>query len=616
MVMGTLAVELEALAEALYRFARSRGAGSHEAEDLAQEALVRALRARATLRDPGCFRGYAYGIARNLLADARRAARPARSRGVRMQGNLASGGHRGADAPGAATRFGDLEPGAPPAGGAHGMRLGEPEGPPPPYPWPDPEPGPLERALRSRRVTLNLLDLPLGDALRFLKDIGLPVEAEAGFGEDDARVSLRLRDIVAENALLIIAEQQGGDVYFDQAAGVARLVPEVPRHVAEARERRRILEGRGGFEESYRKILEGRRVTLNFPEITLSEAIAFLQDVTGLNIMLDLSVDPEMTITYRTENEVLRTALDGVLESAGADLRWTLTREAVVIAAKPIDPGPSLGEHRVSLALIGATVPGLVHALEAQGVPVVVQPSTWECRGTFSVLCDGAVPTPSRRSRPRARSAPRSSRARSGRPTARPWRSAGASRACAPLGDGPPARFAGVVAEWGERRLRLLDLCEARERARERARESRPLVPERLRALENDVARAAEHLWNLRRDIVRVLGARTVVTQAEAELRTAREVLVGAGARCDVARKRILEIETAPYGGTEEENRRLAKLKADLEIDLARASSELLAAEQRVAELEKALAAGRRDVAVLERLEQGARPSAAGLRGE
>jgi len=530
-----------------------------------------------------------------------------------MQGNLASGGHRGAEAPGAATRFGDLEPGAPPAGGAHGMRLGEPEGPPPPYPWPDPEPGPLERALRSRRVTLNLLDLPLGDALRFLKDIGLPVEAEAGFGEDDARVSLRLRDIVAENALLIIAEQQGGDVYFDQAAGVARLVPEVPRHVAEARERRRILEGRGGFEESYRKILEGRRVTLNFPEIALSEAIAFLQDVTGLNIMLDLSVDPEMTITYRTENEVLRTALDGVLESAGADLRWTLTREAVVIAAKPIDPGPSLGEHRVSLALIGATVPDLVHALEAQGVPVVVQPSTWECRGTFSVLCDGAV-----RDALAAIEAAGPLRAEIVPGEIRPpYRETVALRGGVPsvraaLGDGPPARFAGVVAEWGERRLRLLDLCEARERARE----SRPLVPERLRALENDVARAAEHLWNLRRDIVRVLGARTVVTQAEAELRTAREVVVGAGARCDVARKRILEIETAPYGGTEEENRRLAKLKADLEIDLARASSELLAAEQRVAELEKALAAGRRDVAVLERLEQGARPSAAGLRGE
>lgn len=58
---------------ALYRYARSRLGNDRDAEDVVQEALVRAWRHAHTF-DParGTERAWLFGITRNLIADARR----------------------------------------------------------------------------------------------------------------------------------------------------------------------------------------------------------------------------------------------------------------------------------------------------------------------------------------------------------------------------------------------------------------------------------------------------------------------------------------------------------------------------------------------------------------
>ena len=67
MVEGsTFEKDTEALGEQIYRFAVSRGLGVHEALDVVQETLLRAFRKRADLREPALFRGWVFGIARNI----------------------------------------------------------------------------------------------------------------------------------------------------------------------------------------------------------------------------------------------------------------------------------------------------------------------------------------------------------------------------------------------------------------------------------------------------------------------------------------------------------------------------------------------------------------------
>lgn len=79
---------------ALYRYARSRLGNPRDAEDVVQEALVRAWRHGHTF-DPsrGTERAWLFGITRNLIADARR---PRRLRIVELAD---AGAARGVDDP-------------------------------------------------------------------------------------------------------------------------------------------------------------------------------------------------------------------------------------------------------------------------------------------------------------------------------------------------------------------------------------------------------------------------------------------------------------------------------------------------------------------------------------
>lgn len=78
------------------------------------------------------------------------------------------------------------------------------------------------------------------------------------------------------------------------------------------------------------KILETRKVTLNFPNTPLEEVIGFLQDITGLNVVLLPSADPTLPITLKLKDITLANALKLILAADG-DLEHTIVRNTILI---------------------------------------------------------------------------------------------------------------------------------------------------------------------------------------------------------------------------------------------------------------------------------------------
>jgi len=95
-------------------------------------------------------------------------------------------------------------------------------------------------------------------------------------------------------------------------------------------------------EEEIERVLEERQVTLNFPETPVAEVFTFLQDITGLNIVVDPRVDGEATITLRLRDVGLGTALNLVLEQAGLDRQVYCGTLYVAPAGTELPPPPAV----------------------------------------------------------------------------------------------------------------------------------------------------------------------------------------------------------------------------------------------------------------------------------
>ena len=80
---GDEQTEILALVEPLRRFALSRVHDAHDAEDITQETLTRVLAARGRLED-GTLTGYAFAVARNLVAGRYREADLGRRHSARL----------------------------------------------------------------------------------------------------------------------------------------------------------------------------------------------------------------------------------------------------------------------------------------------------------------------------------------------------------------------------------------------------------------------------------------------------------------------------------------------------------------------------------------------------
>lgn len=87
----------------------------------------------------------------------------------------------------------------------------------------------------------------------------------------------------------------------------------------------------------------GERISLDFADTPVTDAVAFLHDVSGINMMLDPSaVDGEgPAITLKCESMRLGDALDIILDAAGLDY---VARDALFISdSKGLDDAPTYG---------------------------------------------------------------------------------------------------------------------------------------------------------------------------------------------------------------------------------------------------------------------------------
>jgi len=80
----------------------------------------------------------------------------------------------------------------------------------------------------------------------------------------------------------------------------------------------------------YRQLLSSRKVTLNFSETPLADVISFLQDITGLNLVIASEVDSDqILVSLRLRDVSLKDALTIVLEQAR--LARSFVNEAILI---------------------------------------------------------------------------------------------------------------------------------------------------------------------------------------------------------------------------------------------------------------------------------------------
>jgi hypothetical protein len=87
-------------------------------------------------------------------------------------------------------------------------------------------------------------------------------------------------------------------------------------------------------EKHIKSVLETRTVTLHFADTSLENVISFLQDITGLNMVIDPNCDKEKTITARLRDVKLKNALDLMLHPNGFD--YVIHKGTLFVSTKEI----------------------------------------------------------------------------------------------------------------------------------------------------------------------------------------------------------------------------------------------------------------------------------------
>ena len=88
----------------------------------------------------------------------------------------------------------------------------------------------------------------------------------------------------------------------------------------------------GNKDEEIRKIIKSRKVTLSFSDCSIANVVSFLQDISGLNIVIDPKCDSELTTTIRLRDITMENALKVMLQPL--DLDYVVKNGAVFIATK------------------------------------------------------------------------------------------------------------------------------------------------------------------------------------------------------------------------------------------------------------------------------------------
>lgn len=91
-----------------------------------------------------------------------------------------------------------------------------------------------------------------------------------------------------------------------------------------------------------KRVLDTRTVTLSFSDTSLANVISFLQDITGLNIVIDPAVDAEVTLTLRLRDIVLKNALQLIMDQTG--YMYIFKESTIFITESGTVPGQGIFE--------------------------------------------------------------------------------------------------------------------------------------------------------------------------------------------------------------------------------------------------------------------------------
>lgn len=89
-----------------------------------------------------------------------------------------------------------------------------------------------------------------------------------------------------------------------------------------------------GTDAYVQKTIDSRRVTLNFPDVPIQDVFQFLQDITGITVVLDPALDAEAPVTLQVKDQKLRSALNHIVAALGADATYEVWRGTIFITSK------------------------------------------------------------------------------------------------------------------------------------------------------------------------------------------------------------------------------------------------------------------------------------------
>lgn len=201
----------------------------------------------------------------------------------------------------------------------------------------DPNHSLIEAKLELLKVHLNIQGKRFKDVIADLNMSGLGFEIRIDprvleyLQENELEISLRLKNISLRDAFNLILSAHPDLAYFihDNILEVTweKFLPDDPNEDT-PKNYESIPVDR--LHNSYRKVLEERRVTMSFKKAPLSDIISFLQDITGLNITVSRDIDTEeLLVSYEKRDRILGDTLKAIL--AEHKLHWIFENETLKI---------------------------------------------------------------------------------------------------------------------------------------------------------------------------------------------------------------------------------------------------------------------------------------------
>jgi FKBP-type peptidyl-prolyl cis-trans isomerase len=189
--------------------------------------------------------------------------------------------------------------------------------------------------LESRPVTLNFPDTPLVEVVQFLQDIsGLNIVLWPGATQ--GAVNLRVREMPLDQALKKILDQVGLTWTYWSGALVLHppATPLGPRTPT-------VRDPATGLPAAVPQRLHSQTINVNFDGTPGPEAIDFLRDLTGLNVVASRAASallPELTCSLRMRDLPLDSFLEHLTAPVG--LAWCVDEAGDVVWILSAEEGP------------------------------------------------------------------------------------------------------------------------------------------------------------------------------------------------------------------------------------------------------------------------------------